>query len=259
MKNETNTIENLNVPSHIKIILSKRTFSCVFFLEKNSFKGCNWLNAKSMAQFIHLARDYSQEIVGIDFYGQEDDCRKYWHDFCKFTKILHRHQIRCQTSIQHYKDLQLIEDVIKGLSIERVCEGYEILQSSEYMENILMQRAVHLIICPLSDAYTLANHRKNDISSETGQKRKYQSTTSLDLAPHEKNSNEEISYDLINYLKSESINYSITSLSSIAYQQNLSSIYKNLFEKNSKFFTCEHVTFSLVILIFLVGICRCNG
>ncbi len=63
-------------------------------------------------------------------------------------------------------------------------------------------------------------------------KRKYQSTNSLNNSDNEKDSNGTISYNLMNYLQSELINYSITSFSLIEYQQNLSSIYKNLFEKN---------------------------
>jgi len=194
-----------------------------------------------MIQFIRLARDYPHEIVGIDFYGQEDDCRKYWHDFYKYTKICHYYNIRCQASMNNYKDLQLIDDVIKGLSIERLCEAYEIVLSTEYMENILIKHAIHLVICPVSNAYTIVNQQTNNIWSETGKKRKYQSTSSLDNPDNEKNLNGTILYNLINYLQSELINFSITSFSPIEYKQNLSSIYKNLFEKNPNFFTCEHV------------------
>ncbi len=197
---------------------------------------------KSMTQFICLARDYPQEIVGIDFYGEEDDCRKYWHDFYKYTKILRHYHIRCQASMNNYKDLQLIDDVIRGLGIERLFEAYEILLSKDYIENILIKHAIHLSLCPISNAYTIANHQINDILPETGKKRKYQSTNSLDNFDNEKDSNRITSFNLMNYLQSELINYSITSLSPIEYKQNLSSIYKNLFDKNKTFFTCEHVS-----------------
>jgi hypothetical protein len=193
---------------------------------------------KSMPSLIRLARDYPQEIVGFDFYGQEDDCRKYWHHFHKYTKLLHHDHIRCQASIPNYKDLQLIEEVVKGLDIERLCEAYEIVLSSEYLENLLIKHGIHLVICPISDAYTIANHQTN----ETAKKRKYQSTSSLDNLVHEKDPNRIESFNLMNYLQSELLNYSITSLSPIEYKDNLSSIYKNLFEKNKDYFTCEHVS-----------------
>jgi hypothetical protein len=198
-----------------------------------------------MSQFIRFVRDYPEEIVGIDLYGHEDDCQQYWQDFYKYTRILRHYHIPCQASMNNYKNLQLIDDVIKGLRIERICEAYEIVLSSEYMENILIKHAIHLVICPVSNAYTIANHRTNDILSVAGKKRKYQSTSSLDNPNNESDSDGTISDDLMTYLQSELINYSITSLSPTEYQQNLSSIYKNLFEKNGNFFTCEHVTFHL--------------
>lgn len=194
-----------------------------------------------MSQFIRFVRDYPDEIIGIDFYGQEDDCRKYWHDFYKYTKLLHHYHIRYQASMNNYKDLQLIDDVIQGLDIDRLCEAYEIILSTEKMENILIKHGIHLVICPISNAYTIANHQINDILSETGEKQKNQLTSSLDNLNNEKDSNGTISYSLMNYLQSELINYSITSLSPIEYQQNLSSIYKNLFQINQNSFTCEHV------------------
>jgi adenosine deaminase len=198
-----------------------------------------------MVQFIRLARDYSQEIVGIDFYGQEDDCRKYWHEFRKYIKVLRHYHIRYQASMNNYKDLQLIEDVIKGLGIERLCEAYEAALSSKSMENILIKHGVCLVICPISNAYAIANHQVNDTLLEIGKKRKYQSTSSLDNLVNEK---ELSSYNLMNYLQSELINYSITSLSPIQYKQNLSFIYKDLFEKNKDFFTCEHVSSQMIKL-----------
>jgi hypothetical protein len=195
-----------------------------------------------MVQFIRLARDYPHEIVGIDFYGQEDDCRKYWHEFCKYTKVLRHCHIRCQASMTNYKDLQLIDDVIKSLGIERLCEAYEIVFSPMHMENILIKHGTSLIICPISTAYIAANHQVNNTLSEAGKKRKYQSTISLDKSNNEIDLNEILPYHLINYLQKESINYSITSLSPTQYKQNLSLIYKDLFEKNKNFFTCEHVS-----------------
>jgi hypothetical protein len=61
--------------------------------------------------------------------------------------------------MNNYKDLQLIDDVIKGFGIERLSEAYEIILSTEYMEKILIKHAIHLIICPISSAY----HQTNDI------------------------------------------------------------------------------------------------
>jgi hypothetical protein len=202
-----------------------------------------------MNQLIHLARNYSDQIVGIDFYGEEDDCRKYWYDFRKYTKIFQHFNIRCQTSMNNYKDLQLIIDVITGLTIDRLSEAYEITLSSKHMENILIKHAIHLVICPLSNAYTVTNHQLNDVWSRTG---KTQSTSSLDNLANEK-------YKLINNLQSELINYSLTSLSPIQYKQNLSFIYKNLFETNKNSFTCEHVSLSCSYrnLILLMSY-RCN-
>lgn len=199
-------------------------------------KGCNWNNVKSMSQYIHLARSYPDDIVGIDFYGREDDCRMYWQDFYKYTKILHCHHIRCQATMNNYKDLQLIDDVIKGLNIDRVCEAYEIILSTEQMENILIKHGIHLVLCPISNTYTIINEQMN-------KKQKYQSSSSSDNFNEKKESNETISYSLMNYLQSEMINYSITSFSPIEYQQNLSTIYKNLFQNNPNTFTCEHVNF----------------
>jgi hypothetical protein len=207
---------------------------------------------KAMPQLIRLARHYPQEIVGFDFYGQEDDCRNNWSNFHKYTKILHHNHIHCQASMPNYKDLQLIDDVVKDLGIERLCEAYEIVLSSEYLENIFIKHAIHLVVCPVSDAYTIANHQINNI----GKKRKYQSTSSLDNLLNEKES-----YNLINYLQSEFLNYSITSLSPIEYKENLSSIYKNLFENNKDYFTCEHVRLNNIIFYGLIVslLCRCNG
>jgi hypothetical protein len=195
-----------------------------------------------MPQLIRLARDYPLEIVGFDFYGQEDDCRSNWSSFRKYTNILHQDHIHCQASMPNYKDLQLIEDVVKGLGIERLCEAYEIVLSSEYLENLLIKYAVPLVICTMSDAYTTANHRISDSLSETGKKRKYQSTTSLDDPSNE--------YTLINYLQSEFLNYSIASLSPRECTEKLSSIYKNLFETNKDYFTCEHVSLKYVVLFY---------
>jgi len=70
--------------------------------------------------------------------------------------------------MNNYKDLQLIDDVIKGLGIERLCEAYEIILSTEYMEKILIKHAIHLIICLISNAY----HQTNDILLQTGKKAK---------------------------------------------------------------------------------------
>ncbi|CAF1137677.1 unnamed protein product [Rotaria sordida] len=213
------------LPIHIKIILS-----------------CNWNNIKSLNQFICFARNYPNEIVGIDFYGEEDDCRKYWHNFYKYTKILRYYRIRYQATMNNYKDLQLIDDVIKGLNIERLYEAYEIILSSKHMENILIKSGIHLILCPISNVYTIANSQVNNISlTRTERKRKYQSTSSINNLNNEKNPNELTSFNLINYLQSELIDYSITSFSPLYYKQSLSSIYKNLLEKNKNFFTCEHM------------------
>ncbi|CAF3575088.1 unnamed protein product, partial [Rotaria sp. Silwood2] len=213
------------LPIHIKIILS-----------------CNWNNVKSLNQFICFARNYPNEIIGIDFYGEEHDCRKYWHNFYKYTKILRYYHIQYQASMNNYKDLQLIEDVIKGLNIERLCEAYEIILSSKHMENIFIKHGIHLILCPTSNTYAIANSQVNNILSNIGKKRKYHSTSSLNSLDNEKDSNEIKSFNLMNYLQSELINYSITSFSPLQYKQSLSFIYKNLLEKNNFFFTCEHVS-----------------
>ncbi|CAF0807646.1 unnamed protein product [Adineta steineri] len=59
-----------------------------------------------MKKFIRLAGNYPNEIVGIDIYGEESDCRKYLHEFCKYTKILQHYHISCQAIMNNYKDLQ---------------------------------------------------------------------------------------------------------------------------------------------------------
>ncbi|CAF3339588.1 unnamed protein product [Rotaria sp. Silwood1] len=216
---------NINLlPIHIKIILS-----------------CNWNNVKHLNQFICLAHNYPNEIVGIDFYGEEDDCRKYWHDFYKYIKILRYYHIKYQASMNNYKDLQLIENVIKGLNIERLCEAYEIILSSKHIENILIKHGIHLVLCPISNAYIIANSQINNILSKIGKKRKYQSTSSLNTSTNTQESNELTSFNIINYLQSELINYSITSFSPLKFKQSLSIIYKNLLEQNKNFFTCEHM------------------
>jgi len=180
-------------PTHIKLILS-----------------CNWNDSKAMNHFIRFAREYSDDIVGIDFYGEEDDCRKYWHDFAEYTKILNHYHIRYQANMASYQDLQLIDNVIQGLRIERISEPYNIILSSEHLENLCVKHGIHLVICPLSNAYTIANSKDN-------------------------------SYHLINYLQLESITFSIGSFSPFEYQQNLSTIYKNLFNQNENLFTCEQM------------------
>lgn len=191
-----------------------------------------------MPTFIRLALDYSEEIVGIDLYGQEDDCRKYWQDFRKYTQMLHQYHIGCQASMPDYEDLQLMTDVIKELGIERLSEAYRLVLSSEHLEEILVKHGLHLLLCPVSDAYQTAN----DNLSETKRKRQYQSTGSSDSAIDEEHPDQTTLYHLINYLQSELISYSITSLSPIEYKENLSSIYQNLLEKNKNSFTCEHVS-----------------
>ncbi|CAF4220888.1 unnamed protein product, partial [Adineta steineri] len=35
----------------------------------------------NMKEFIRLVRNYPNEIIGIDIYGEENDCRKYLHEF----------------------------------------------------------------------------------------------------------------------------------------------------------------------------------
>ena len=201
-----------------------------------------------MSQLIWLTRNYPQEIVGIDLYGDEHDCRKYWNDFVKYTKFCRHYHIRCQATMNNYKDLQLIDNIIQGLGIERLCEAYEIVFSKEYIENILIKHAIHLVICPVSDAYRTANNRSNQILSETMKKQNYRSTSSLDNLNNPKDSNESSLYNLMNYLQSELFSYSITSLCPIEYQHNLSSIYKNLLETNKTFFSCEHVNFCSLFL-----------
>lgn len=186
-----------------------------------------------MPQFIRLALDYPEEIVGIDFYGQEDDCRKYWQDFHKYTQLLHHHHIGCQASMPDYHDLPLMTDVIKELAIERLSEAYRLVLSSEHLEDLLVKHGLHLVLCPISPAY----HTANDILSETKGKRQYQS-----VSVTEREQPDQIkSYDLIHHLQSELISYSITSLAPIEYQENLSSIYQNLLEGNKNFLTYEHV------------------
>ena len=187
-----------------------------------------------MPQFLRLALDYSEEIVGIDLYGQEDDCRKYWQDFRKYTQILHQYHIGCQASMPDYQDLQLMTDVVKELGIERLSEAYKLVLSSEHLEEVLVKHGLHLVLCPVSNAYKTAN----DTLSETTGKRQYQSTSSSESATDEEHLT---SYHLINYLQSQLISYSITSLSPIEYKENLSSIYQDLLEKNKNSFTCEHV------------------
>ncbi|CAF1569355.1 unnamed protein product [Rotaria magnacalcarata] len=222
---DTLTPTNINLlPIHIKIILS-----------------CNWKNVKSFNQFICLARTHPNEIVGIDFYGDEDDCRQYWHDFCKYTKILRYYHIQYQASMNNYRDLQLIDDVVNGLKIERLSEAYEIILSSKHMENILVKHDVHLILCPTSDYYAIANSQLDNILSTNRKKRKHQSTSSLANSNNEKDSSDIPSFCLINYLQSNLINYSIASSSPIRYKQNLSFIYQYLLDKNKKNFTCEHM------------------
>ena len=191
-----------------------------------------------MPRLIRLALDYPHEIVGIDFYGQEDDCRKSWQDFHKYTNIFHRYHIRRQASMPNYKDLQLMTDVIKNLGIERLSEAYEIVLSPEHLEEILIKHGVHLIVCPIASAYSMANN----IFSENARKRKYHSSSSLDDVINDTNSNQTISYNLINYLQSHFLTYSISSLSPTEYKENLSLIYKNLLAKNKNYFTCEHVS-----------------
>ncbi|CAF3904691.1 unnamed protein product, partial [Rotaria sp. Silwood1] len=142
--------------------------------------------------------------------------------------------------MNNYKDLQLIENVIKGLNIERLCEAYEIILSSKHIENILIKHGIHLVLCPISNAYIIANSQINNILSKIGKKRKYQSTSSLNTSTNAQESNELTSFNIINYLQSELINYSITSFSPLKFKQSLSIIYKNLLEQNKNFFTCEH-------------------
>lgn len=148
--------------------------------------------------------------------------------------------------MNNYKDLQLIDNVIKGLNIERLSEAYEIILSSKHMENILLKRGIHLVVCPISNAYTIANSQINSILTKNRIKQNHQSISSINNYVNEKDSNTVLPFDLMKYLQSEFIPYSITSLSPSRYTQNLTAIYKNLLDNNEYIFTCEHVKFIMI-------------
>ena len=167
--------------------------------------GCQWSDAKSMDDFIRLVRTYPNEIVGIDFYGPESDCRQSWQDFRKYTKWLQQLNVRCQGSMADYQDLQLVLDVTHGLDLRRLFEAHSIVLSPAHAEDIFMKHGVGLVLCPLSNAHVTA------------------------------------SQGLFQYLQSELIGYSISSYSPIDHQQTLSDIYKNLFDTIPDQFTYDNV------------------
>ena len=191
-------------PVHVKVILSRK----ISFCRPQCIQidaGCQWNNAKSMHDFIRLVRTYPNEIVGIDFYGPESDCRQWWQDFRKYTAWLKQLNVPCQGSMADYEDVQLMVDVTHGLDLRRLFDAYSIVLSPAHAEDILMKHGVGLVLCPLSKGYVGASQR------------------------------------LSQYLQSELIGYAITSFSPMEHRRYLSDIYKNLLDTIPDEFTHENV------------------
>ena len=192
-----------------------------------------------MPDYIRLIRQYPEEIVGIDLHGPEEDCRTHWQDFSPYRRLSHR----WQASMANYEDQQLIIDVIRGLGLQRVSEAYGLLLSHESSDRIFIKHGIPLVVCPTSNAYISMNQ------SET-EKGKL-----LERVPDNPGSgpSEFPSYSLIDYLQSESITYSLASLSPISSEKNLSLIYKDLLDPKQHSFTCEHVSLTSLIFVHLIS------
>lgn len=198
--------------------------------------GCPWRNPQWLPQFFQLAQQYSDDIVGIDLYGSEDDCREEWQHFLRYRKWSNRYHLFLQATITQSSDEQLLADVVKGLGIQRLADMYWFLLSRETKEDLLIKHGIHLIVCPVSTEYQAVNsefHRKwSTLEMSDHESSSAASSSSTALA----------SFALIDQLQSEFVDYSLTSLSPRQHQQSLVRIYENLLDRKLHSFTCEHVS-----------------
>ena len=164
--------------------------------------------------------------MGIDVYGSEEECRNHWQAFLPYRKLLQEYHLSWQANIVDCTDQELLLHIVQGLDLQRLFDTYEIFQSKETIQDILIKYAVHLVVCPTSSNYKKIDTQANHVESTSDN-----DATSV------------LSNTFIHYLLSQYVNYSISSVSPTEYQQSLVQIYHDLLHSNLHRLTCEHVSF----------------